>query len=249
MFGRNTDEEWRRLGESDPYWAVLAFDKYRMVRLTDESRQEFFRSGYEHVDRVLRTIRKCIDPTYSVKRALDFGCGVGRLVIPLSEIAESVTGVDVSEAMLNEARRNCEARSIGNVDLVRADDDLSLVTGTFDLVHSVLVFQHIPVRRGERIFRNLIARTESGGVCVVQFAFATHFARGLVEAIKKAVPLAASAVELLKGRGLAAPHMQMNAHDLSRLLSIVYAAGVREVHAELIEYTGVLGIVMYFRKP
>ncbi len=80
-------------------------------------------------------------------RALDFGCGVGRLVIPLSKIAESVTGVDVSESMLNEAISNCDNQNVNNANFIKADDNLSMLSGKYDFIHSYIVFQHIPTKR------------------------------------------------------------------------------------------------------
>lgn len=71
-------------------------------------KKEFFRSGYDYIDHVIKLIKNHIYPTYTVNKAFDFGCGVGRLVIPLTEIADHVTGVDVSESMLKEAKKTAK---------------------------------------------------------------------------------------------------------------------------------------------
>ena len=160
MFNGGTDGEWEKWGRDDPYFGVLTDGKFRMVNLTDANRAEFFRSGSEYIDGVLRTVRSHIDPAFRIRRALDFGCGVGRLVIPLSKVAEHVTGLDVSDSMLAEARRNCEAHGARGVQFLKSDDGLSALEGKFDFIHSSLVFQHIPVRRGERIFRNFLGHLE-----------------------------------------------------------------------------------------
>src|SRR6185369_10304549 len=143
MFNRGTDHEWEKFGKKDPYFGVLTADKFQRQNLTDESKEEFFKSGYDYVENVVITIRKHIDPTFSIEKALDFGCGVGRLVIPLAEISKSVDGIDVSESMLNEARKNCESRSIANVNLLKSDDNLSGLNDTYNFIHSFIVFQHI----------------------------------------------------------------------------------------------------------
>ena len=87
-----------------------------------------------------------IDPSFSINHALEFGCGVGRLVIPLAKIAKRVTGIDVSESMINEAKRNCESRKINNVFLTKTDDSLSLLANNYDFMLSFIVFQHIPAK-------------------------------------------------------------------------------------------------------
>ncbi len=40
------------------------------------------------------------------ERVIDFGCGVGRLLIPLARNFEHAVGVDVSEVMLAETASN-----------------------------------------------------------------------------------------------------------------------------------------------
>lgn len=250
MFNRDTDREWEKYGKYDPYYGVLTYDKYRKSKMTDESKEDFFKSGYEYIDLVLKKIRKYIDPDYSVRRALDFGCGVGRLVIPLSKVAETVTGVDVSDSMLREAKKNCEARAIKNVDLEKSDDNLSSLIGKFDLVHSFIVFQHIPVKRGESIFKSLIAKTEYRGVCVVHFTYAKNCKiRKLVPLIKSYLPFARNIINVIKGRDFFAPQMQMNNYDLNKLLFMLQEVNVSKFHAEFTDHGGSLGIILYFQKP
>lgn len=248
MFNSDTDAQWDEFGKNEPYYGVLTEDKFRTINLTDDRKEEFFRSGYQYVDRVLQTIREHIDPNYTIKIALDFGCGVGRVVVPLAELAEHVIGVDVSDSMLSEAKKNCEARSIRNVGFVKSDDKLSLLDGKFDFIHSFIVFQHIPVKRGDRIFENLISHLEDGGVCVIHFTYAKDYRiRKLVPWIKNYVPLSRYFINLLKRRNLFAPQMQMNTYDLNKLFFIMQKSNVSEFHAEYTDHGGELGIELYFR--
>ena len=115
MFNSNTDREWEKFGKDDPYYGVFTHDNYRKSNITDEKKEEFFATGVNYVDDVLKKIRWHIDENFTIKKALDFGCGVGRLVIPLANIAQEVTGIDVSDSMLNEAKKNCSTREIKNV--------------------------------------------------------------------------------------------------------------------------------------
>jgi SAM-dependent methyltransferase len=56
-------------------------------------------------------------------RVLDFGCGIGRLAAALAPVVRSITAVDISPAMIEQARRRCAAlrnvstARIGGVDL------------------------------------------------------------------------------------------------------------------------------------
>ncbi|MFH1313761.1 MAG: class I SAM-dependent methyltransferase [Candidatus Eisenbacteria bacterium] len=249
MFNGSTDREWEKFGRDDPYFSVISDDKFRERNLTDENREDFFRSGYVYIDTICTKSREHIDPTFTIKQALDFGCGVGRLVIPLSDVAETVTGVDVSDSMLDEAKKNCETRSIKNVILVKSDDNLSSLTGKYDFIHSFIVFQHIPVPRGERIFKNLIDHLEDGGICVVHFTYAkVHRIRKLVSLVKNNVPLAKNFVNLIKGREFVAPQMQMNSYNLNRLFLVMQQSNVCECYFEYTNHGGELGVILYFKK-
>lgn len=251
MFGSNTDRDWEKFGKSDAYFGVITCDKYRGSNLTEENKEEFFKSGHVYIDKVLKTIRKHIDSEYRIKKALDFGCGVGRLVIPLAEVSESVTGIDVSDSMLNEARKNCEARSIKNVRFVKSDDNLSsLKNEEYDFIHSVIVFQHIPVKRGERIFENLMSHLTNDGVCVIHFTYATDYRiKKLVALVKNYVPFGTNLISLVKGKSFFAPQMQMNMYHLNQLFYIIQKFNVREIYTQYTVTGEYLGVILYFKKP
>ena len=250
----NTDGEWEKFGKDDPYYGVLSHNKFHKSNLTEENKEEFFTHGFNYIDDVLDKIRQHIDPTFSIKKldkkALDFGCGVGRLVIPLSNIAQEVTGVDVSDSMLNEAKKNCAARSIRNVTFVKSDDNLSLLNCKYDFIHSIIVFQHIPVTRGEKIFANLIAHLECGGVCVVHFTYAkTSAILKFVSFVKKYVPMSKNAINLIRGRKFFAPQMQMNSYNLNHLFLMIQKANISDCYTAFTNHGGELGVVVYFKKP
>ncbi len=167
----DTDRDWELWGRKDPYFGVLTDPRYRKENLTDDARATFFASGDIHVHHVLGLAER-VAPGLQPRRILDFGCGVGRLVLAFAANADEVVGVDVSEAMLIEAGRNGRERGLTNITLCKSDDELSLVQGPFDLVHTAIVLQHIPPERGNQIFRELVARIRPGGVGVIQVTYA-----------------------------------------------------------------------------
>src|ERR1041384_1508124 len=105
-------EEWEYWGNNDPYYAVSTFDKFRKENLTEANKEDFFQSGFEHINKIWDEIEENFDNNFTPQKGLDFGCGVGRLVVPLAEKCETVLGVDISNLMLEEAIRNCENRQI-----------------------------------------------------------------------------------------------------------------------------------------
>jgi cyclopropane fatty-acyl-phospholipid synthase-like methyltransferase len=195
---------------------------------------------------VLEAIREHLDPGFAPRRVLDFGCGVGRLVVPFARRAEHVLGVDVSASMLAEAQKNCVAHGVENARFALSDDALSEVDGSFDLVHAYIVFQHIPVRRGMRLFERLLDHVAEGGVGALHFNFARSRKRRAV-AFLKAVPLIHNVYNLTRGKPFTAPRMQMNAYDLNALFAILHRRGFRNVYASLRHRGGEVGAVLFFQ--
>ena len=250
MFNNNTNREWEKIGATDPYFGVCSHDQYRLSNLKEENKEKLFISGSDHINNILNNIKKHIDPAYTPKKAVDFGCGVGRMVIPLAKIAKSVVGLDISESMLNEAKKNCENQSIKNASFFKADENLSALNDKYDFIHSFIVFQHIPVKRGERLFENLLTHLEDGGICVVHFTYARHQVpiRKLIPLIKNYIPLAKYFINLIKGRGFFSLEMQMNAYNLNKLLFIIQKNNAHNLYAEYTNHGGNSGILLYFRK-
>lgn len=79
-------------------------------------------------------------------RALEIGCGPGRLMKPLSRHFGEIQGVDVSDEMARLARErlrgiaHAHAHATNGASLSLFDAD------SFDIVYSYAVFQHIPSR-------------------------------------------------------------------------------------------------------
>lgn len=225
-----TDRDWEKWGRDDPYFGVISADDYRAGNLTEANRNAFFASGDAHVRALLDRIRAHFDGDFRPGASLDFGCGVGRLLIPLARASNRATGVDVSPSMLEEARANCARLGIANVDLARSDDRLSAVPGEYDLVHSHIVFAHIAPARGHEIIEQLARKVGTGGFLAVQVLYACN-APPLVRALAKLryrLPPLNALRNLLRGRPLGEPAMQLHVYDLPRILRTLNRLGFGE---------------------
>ncbi|CTC87915.1 methyltransferase small domain superfamily [Streptococcus pneumoniae] len=69
---------------------------------------------------VCQAAEKQID-LLSDKEILDFGGGTGLLALPLAKQAKSVTLVDISEKMLEQARLKVEQQAIKNIQFLEQD--------------------------------------------------------------------------------------------------------------------------------
>lgn len=250
LLTNDSDRDWERFGKTDPYFAVLAAPQYH-GNLSESDRAEFFRSGETHVDHVLSIIRRRLDPEFAPARALDFGCGVGRLLIPLAARCREVTGVDVSSAMLAEARRNCESVGASRVRLLPSDDELSAVNGEFDFVHSYIVLQHVPVRRGEQLVEELVKRLAPNGIGVFHVTYDRAATKPLSRVLywaRTRVPGAHWALNVALGRPAETPLMQINRYSVTRLLHILRRNGCQEVYVRFSDHQGYLGVLLFARK-
>lgn len=249
----STDQEWEKWGKIDPYFAVLTLAKFRAANLTQETKAEFFESGKDHIRHILKICQQQLDQAFTPRRALDFGCGTGRLIVPLAAIAEQVVGLDVSDAMISEAAKNCKELSISNASLLKSDDSLSSLSGSFDFIHSFIVFQHIPAPRGKQIFVNLLNHLEAGGIGAMQFTYAkTKYEKNYgMETIRERLlnPLKKLVKAFLRILPHRDPEMQMNLYNLNELLFLIQRQGIRNVYVEYTNHEGQLGVFLFFQKP
>lgn len=227
---RNSDSMWEKWGKTDPYYAVVTQDQYHAKNLS-ESKEDFFESGRKHVAGVLQDLEQRFG-IINRNSALDFGCGVGRLLVPLSSYFERVDGMDISPSMLKEASINLADKSIKNVELLRSDDALTAIQEKkYDLVHSHLVLQHIPRERGYVLIEKLLSHVAPNGSFYIHVPI-KRMASPINRAayfVKHNVPFAYTAFNLLEHKPPLTPTMQMNIYDCATLMSMFRAQGFENV--------------------
>jgi 2-polyprenyl-3-methyl-5-hydroxy-6-metoxy-1,4-benzoquinol methylase len=94
-------KHWNRFGKADPLWAVLTWPDKRGNRWQLD---EFFQTGEQEVDSVLNHVRS-LGINLRGSRALDFGCGVGRLTQALAKHFKEVCAVDIAPSMIQLAKK------------------------------------------------------------------------------------------------------------------------------------------------
>ena len=78
------------------------------------------------------------------KEILDFGGGTGLLALPLAKQAKSVTLVDISEKMLEQARLKAKQQDIKNIQFLEQDLLEKPLEKEFDLIVVCRVLHHMP---------------------------------------------------------------------------------------------------------
>jgi SAM-dependent methyltransferase len=224
-----SDRDWKKWGQTDPYFGVLTSPEFAAGRIAD-NKERFFATGRREVSATLAQVKRFYGDV-GMSRALDFGSGVGRLVLPLARQFSTVVGVDISQDMLREASRNCADAGVTNVEFVISDDALSWVSGSFDLVHSYIVLQHIPVTRGLALTNRLLNLLKPGGVAVLHYSLQRTLRpiKAVAYAMKHSVPFGRIAMNLIQRKGWTAPAMQMNNYPLPDLLGAFERCGMEDL--------------------
>jgi SAM-dependent methyltransferase len=157
--------DWEDLASVDPLSAIL-WEPDRNRGGWDAA--EFMATGEHEVEQLLSRASALGLPERR-NRALDFGCGVGRVTGALSRAFEEAIGIDIAEAMISHARRLNAARD--NCTFLHISrPDLSMFGGqTFDLIYSRIVLQHLPDRTMiECYLRELLGLIGERGLLVFQ---------------------------------------------------------------------------------
>jgi SAM-dependent methyltransferase len=223
--------DWNELAEFDPYWAVLT---RRDRKNGGWDLDEFFATGEAEVGGVLE---RCGEQERPARwdRALDYGCGVGRLTRAASKRFGECVGVDISDRMVARAREiNADHPSctfvVGNgLDLRDFEAE------SFDFVYCSLVLQHLPeLSRAEHLIAEFLRIVRPDGIAVFQMPSRIEwwarprFRRRLFAALR-AVGVGS---RFLIGRFRSNP-MRMNALSKEQVGEVVGRAGGRVVASHL----------------
>lgn len=237
MAARDTDEDWLHYGEFEPYYGVLTHDRFLRANLTPEILAEFWQAGRNDVQWIWGELSRLFGPR-SPQRALDFGCGVGRLTRAIAEIAAEAVGVDLSPEMIREGSLNAPQN-------LKLGTDLGEERG-FDWINSYIVFQHIPPERGYIILEDLLERAANSCLLSLQFTFfkdgqalndhgldAIRFGTWDGEAIRPLV------------RADRQHKMMMYDYDLTRIYAMLVAHRFTDVHLSHTDHAGAQGACIF----
>src|SRR6185437_3831351 len=237
MVKSGTDRDWEIWGKENHYYVLLTDPKFLNSNLTDEALHEFFGSGEQHVENLCQLIRTRIRSDFEPRTVLDYGCGTGRVAIPFARRAQRVVGIDISPSMLEEARKSCSRFAVDGVELLHLDEMDSLEPGSFNLVHSFMVFQHVPVARGEVLLEKLIRLLAEGGIGALHFTFSIPRGMALqaITTLRNHSRTLNGILNVAKGRPFSRRHMQMNNYSMNRILEMLAQQGCSNV---CVEFTG-----------
>jgi ubiquinone/menaquinone biosynthesis C-methylase UbiE len=157
-------KHWNTYSKVDPLWAVL----------TDSSKKdgkwdvnEFFQTGITHIAGIFQYLES-IKVQIQHKRALDFGCGVGRLTQALCKLFDECVGIDIAPGMIKLAKK---FNRFGDRCKYYVNDksDLSIFPAdSIDFIYTWLVLQHIEPRYVKEYLKEFLRIISPGGVIIFQ---------------------------------------------------------------------------------
>lgn len=155
-------EDWNARAAEDAHYYV-AFGR------RNQSGDEFFDTGAEQVAGLLRELKRLPEAGARSRRALEIGCGPGRLMRPLSKYFGEIHGVDISDGMIARARANLSGIPHAHTHHAPNSNLEAFADSSFDFIYSYAVFQHIPSREVVMGYLDEAARVlKPGGVIRVQ---------------------------------------------------------------------------------
>lgn len=155
--------QWEDNAGLDPLWAILTREGGAWTEA------EFFATGEEEITRLFAFMGAGGFAPSGRVPFLDFGCGVGRVTLPLAARLGPGVGVDVAERMVALARGYAASRAPGVRFVVNRTTDLSaLGPARFDFIYSHLVLHHLTPRDQLGYLDALLGALAPGGTAALQ---------------------------------------------------------------------------------
>ncbi len=130
--------DWNKRAREDAHYYV-AFGR------RDQDDSEFLATAADAIrdlEGELKRLPKGVPA--SSRRALEIGCGPGRLMRFMSRHFGEIHGVDVADEMIAQARERLDDIPHAHAHHTNGSDLALFPTDHFDFVYSLFVFQHIP---------------------------------------------------------------------------------------------------------
>jgi len=250
------DDSWEKFARSDPYWSVITDPRFRTGpdgNLPVSERKVFFASGREHITHMSSVLKTYFGRRLSRRdTCIDFGSGVGRLLIPMAQMCGRAIGVDISPTMRRICLENAREFRCANVECHGGLDHPDLAETRFDWVNSFIVFQHMDTALGMRVFDRLLQRVKPGGVISIHFTIykSNKIASYLVDRYRYFTVNENGVQTVFTGTDDYFPSnaMMMNDYDVTRLYMILGQHGFHRVLTEHVDHAGMNGLIFFSMK-
>ncbi len=152
---------WDEAAKDDALWSVLSQAGKR------QKSDEFFQTGVDEIEAIMGYLAG-LGIGIPKNRALDFGCGPGRLSQALARHFDEVDGVDISPSMITLGNRFNRFAGTCRYHLNASDDLAIFPDETFDFVYSNITLQHMEPVYARRYLQEFFRLLRRDGVLIFQ---------------------------------------------------------------------------------
>ncbi len=158
---------WMRLGQEAPHWSVLSSEEYRPSNIA-QTEDAFYGSGNQDLTMLLGVLARHGYKPKDLHTCFEFGCGLGRVTMPLSRTFKRVIACDISSSHLAVAQRRSGDLMRTNTTFVLADSGDFGIREGFDLWFSRIVLQHNPPPIMHAILDRAFGKLNKDGLAIFQ---------------------------------------------------------------------------------
>jgi len=220
--------EWQQWGREDPFWGVASWPNKEKDGASPWKEEEFyalgesdFRDFIAHWEHYGRSRESC----------LEVGCGTGRMTRQLAKAFDHIYAVDVSQEMIDLARKNACANVkfflVDGIQLPQRDHAVKAVFSTH-------VLQHLDdVAIGFSYFREFFRVLDNGGTLMIHLPIYSLpyetgplglFLRGIYKVFRRISGIRAD-LKRRKGRKM----MRGTPYPMGRLYEFLLSLGFKNI--------------------
>ena len=249
------DPRFDAFADREPLFAVITDPAYLSDRVTPDARAHFFAGGESIVEAMFRTVVLHLDPQFAPTAMLEFGCGVGRLAVPLAARAArrggTVTAVDRSPVMREHTRVEATRAGLNNLSPATPAEVIASERAAFDFVTCYLVLQRLRPSEGLALIRALLRCLLPGGIAVFQFPVSSHVSRttSALRWMREAVPAFDALVQRARGERRRRPFVPSHVYSLNDVMGQFREAGAEAAHVVFDDHGDLSSALVYVVAP
>ncbi|MDB5974301.1 MAG: methyltransferase type 12 [Nevskia sp.] len=160
-------EAWEHLGITGAHNSVLTDPQFLPENLA-ESIDRFWASGVSEAEILKKTLARHGYAQITDKICVEYGCGVGRVTVPLAKACRHVHAYDISKAHLSLAETRASSEATNNVTFHLCSENLAEPLQKCDIFYSRLVFQHNPPPIIKLLIQQSLRSLRPKGIAVFQ---------------------------------------------------------------------------------
>ena len=161
---KDLQKNWNQFGKMDPLWSILTSPDKKGNKWDIH---EFLATGEGEIYAAMEYL-KSLGSNVPRRKALDFGCGVGRLTQALARYFDEVYGVDIAPSMIELAKKYNRHGDRCRYYLNNTDDLKLFSNNSFDLIYTVITLQHMKPQYSKNYIKEFLRMLAPHGVLIFQ---------------------------------------------------------------------------------